>query len=249
MVAARGEVDVATAPALRAAVDEALDRGPADVVVDLPGVTFIDSTGLGVLIGARRRCLDAGRRVPGGGGRAPHPEGVRDHRAGRPVHHRPVPRAGARVPEMAVDFSADARPTPPAPTTSPRPIRVELALSVEDDLLVLARFTVSAVASRAGFDVEEIEDLRLAVDELCLARAARAGAPGAWPSPSTPGPAASTSGAATRAPRRSDPDRTDEAAELSVRILDAAGRRARTGRRRRPGRGVPAQATRAPAGG
>ncbi len=45
---------------------------------------------------------------------------------------------------------------------------VELVLPVEDDLLVLVRFTVSAVASRAGFDIEEIEDLRLAVDELCL---------------------------------------------------------------------------------
>ncbi len=45
---------------------------------------------------------------------------------------------------------------------------VELSLPVEDDLLVLVRFTVSAVASRAGFDIEEIEDLRLAVDELCL---------------------------------------------------------------------------------
>jgi hypothetical protein len=46
--------------------------------------------------------------------------------------------------------------------------QVELTLSVQDDLLVLARLTVSAVASRAAFDVEEIEDLRLAVDELCL---------------------------------------------------------------------------------
>ena len=62
VVVARGEVDVATAPALRVAVDEALDRAPDDVVVDLRGVTFIDSTGLGVLIGARRRSLDAGGR-------------------------------------------------------------------------------------------------------------------------------------------------------------------------------------------
>jgi hypothetical protein len=49
-----------------------------------------------------------------------------------------------------------------------RSVGVELSLSVEDDLLVLARLAVSAVASRAGFDIEEIEDLRLAVDELCL---------------------------------------------------------------------------------
>ena len=35
-------------------------------------------------------------------------------------------------------------------------------------LLVLARLATSTVAARAGFDIEEIEDLRLAVDELCL---------------------------------------------------------------------------------
>ncbi len=45
---------------------------------------------------------------------------------------------------------------------------VELAIPVESDLLVLARLAVSTVASRSGFDIEEIEDLRLAVDELCL---------------------------------------------------------------------------------
>jgi len=45
---------------------------------------------------------------------------------------------------------------------------VELALSVQEDLLVLARIAASTVASRIGFDIEEIDDLRLAVDELCL---------------------------------------------------------------------------------
>lgn len=45
---------------------------------------------------------------------------------------------------------------------------VEMALSVKEDLLVLARLGASTVASRAGFDLEEIDDLRLAVDELCL---------------------------------------------------------------------------------
>jgi len=45
---------------------------------------------------------------------------------------------------------------------------VELSFPVGDDLLVVARLTVSTVASRAGFDIEQVEDLRLAVDELCL---------------------------------------------------------------------------------
>ncbi len=45
---------------------------------------------------------------------------------------------------------------------------VELSLPVTADLVVLARLTAATVASRADFDVEEIEDLRLAVDELCV---------------------------------------------------------------------------------
>jgi anti-sigma regulatory factor (Ser/Thr protein kinase) len=45
---------------------------------------------------------------------------------------------------------------------------IELSFPADVDLVVLARFTAAAVAARAGFDVEEIEDLRLAVDELCV---------------------------------------------------------------------------------
>jgi anti-sigma regulatory factor (Ser/Thr protein kinase) len=45
---------------------------------------------------------------------------------------------------------------------------VELSLPVKADLVVLARLTAATVASRADFDIEEIEDLRLAVDELCV---------------------------------------------------------------------------------
>jgi serine/threonine-protein kinase RsbW len=45
---------------------------------------------------------------------------------------------------------------------------VELTIPVQADLILLARLTAATVASRAGFDVEEVEDLRLAVDELCV---------------------------------------------------------------------------------
>jgi serine/threonine-protein kinase RsbW len=45
---------------------------------------------------------------------------------------------------------------------------VELELPARADLLVLARMTVGAVAARAEMPVDDIEDLRLAIDELCL---------------------------------------------------------------------------------
>jgi len=45
---------------------------------------------------------------------------------------------------------------------------IELCLPVRADLIVLARLTAATVASRSRFTVDEIEDLRLAVDELCL---------------------------------------------------------------------------------
>jgi hypothetical protein len=45
---------------------------------------------------------------------------------------------------------------------------VNLSIPVQADLVVLARLTAATVAGRAGFGVEDIEDLRLAVEELCL---------------------------------------------------------------------------------
>jgi serine/threonine-protein kinase RsbW len=45
---------------------------------------------------------------------------------------------------------------------------VEVVVPAPSDLLTVARLAAATVAARAGFDVEEIEDLRLAVEELCL---------------------------------------------------------------------------------
>jgi serine/threonine-protein kinase RsbW len=52
---------------------------------------------------------------------------------------------------------------------------VELTIPVRADLVVLARLTAATVASRSDFDIEEIEDLRLAVDELCASLAQAGG--------------------------------------------------------------------------
>jgi anti-sigma B factor antagonist len=55
-----GEVDVYTAPRLRERLLELVDGGARNVVVDLGGVDFLDSTGLGVLVGALKRLRAAG---------------------------------------------------------------------------------------------------------------------------------------------------------------------------------------------
>ncbi len=46
--------------------------------------------------------------------------------------------------------------------------RVELSLAADPQMLFLARLTGAAVAARAEFDYEKVEDLRLAIDELCV---------------------------------------------------------------------------------
>lgn len=61
VITATGELDVYTAPRLR----EALDAEPAEagLVVDLSGLDFIDSTGLGVIVATHQRLSDGGGRL------------------------------------------------------------------------------------------------------------------------------------------------------------------------------------------
>jgi hypothetical protein len=51
--------------------------------------------------------------------------------------------------------------------TSEREV-IEISIPGSVDLVVLARFTAAAIGARAGFDLDEIDDLRLAVDELSV---------------------------------------------------------------------------------
>jgi anti-sigma B factor antagonist len=65
LLRASGDLDAYTAPGLRTQLHEATDGG-ADaklVVVDLQRITFIDSAGLGTLVGAHRRMRERGGRL------------------------------------------------------------------------------------------------------------------------------------------------------------------------------------------
>ena len=58
VVEVAGEVDAHTAPTVRGAVEAAIVPG-ARVIVDLSGVSFLDSTGLGVLVTALKHVREA----------------------------------------------------------------------------------------------------------------------------------------------------------------------------------------------
>jgi anti-sigma B factor antagonist len=50
-----GEIDVYTAPKLRDKITELVGEGHHNLVIDMEGVDFLDSTGLGVLVGGLKK--------------------------------------------------------------------------------------------------------------------------------------------------------------------------------------------------
>lgn len=60
VVAVTGELDVFTAPVLEQELQACIESGKADIVVDLTGVDFLDSTGLGVMVKALKWAREAG---------------------------------------------------------------------------------------------------------------------------------------------------------------------------------------------
>jgi anti-sigma B factor antagonist len=55
-----GELDLATAPSLKAVLAEVAQQHPGDVQVDMRGVTFLDSSGISVLVQAHKQLESRG---------------------------------------------------------------------------------------------------------------------------------------------------------------------------------------------
>lgn len=63
VVSVGGEVDIFTAPDVRRAALTEIDAGVKLIVLDLTGTTFLDSTGLGMIIGLSKRVRPLGGDV------------------------------------------------------------------------------------------------------------------------------------------------------------------------------------------
>jgi anti-sigma B factor antagonist len=60
VVAVIGELDAASVADWRDRLDALIERNDSDVLVELGEVTFIDSSGLGLLVGVHKRALQQG---------------------------------------------------------------------------------------------------------------------------------------------------------------------------------------------
>ena len=84
VLAVDGELDLASTPDLRSAIDGAFDSGTLELWVDLSAVSFIDSTCLHLMLETRRRAHELHRRLaivcpPGSVRRVFDVAGVADH--------------------------------------------------------------------------------------------------------------------------------------------------------------------------
>jgi anti-sigma B factor antagonist len=63
LIALVGELDMATVPDLSSALKALVEDGPPELVLDLSGLSFIDSSGLAVLMKTQQRLREQGRTL------------------------------------------------------------------------------------------------------------------------------------------------------------------------------------------
>lgn len=63
VVQLNGEIDLRTSPQMRSALLTLLDEKPGRIILDLSGVTYIDSSGVGTIVELKRRALHDENKV------------------------------------------------------------------------------------------------------------------------------------------------------------------------------------------
>ena len=144
-----GEIDVYTAPLVREKLDEQIQGGRTRLVVDLTDVTFLDSTGLGVLVGRLKlaRTRGGSMRLVG-----------KDDRVLKVFSITGLDKVFEIHPDLDAALAA-GEAAPPGPACAGRPGRGVLNDTpvVDERLVALLRadlaaadFTVDGVAERLG---------------------------------------------------------------------------------------------------
>jgi anti-anti-sigma factor len=151
-----GEIDVYTSPKVKDAITELIDQGHYNLVINLEKVRYIDSTGLGVLIGGLKRVREHGGTRQPGLHESADQEDLRHHGPRENLRH--LRRRGGR--EEGAGVNLPSRRSEHLGT-------VELRIPSKPEWVAVARLAVAAIANRLPFSVEEIEDLKLAIAEAC----------------------------------------------------------------------------------
>jgi anti-sigma B factor antagonist len=63
IIAVTGELDLASSPDLEQQLDQVWRSDAEQLVLDLRGLEFMDSTGLSIIVGAHQRVAETGRRL------------------------------------------------------------------------------------------------------------------------------------------------------------------------------------------
>ena len=177
VISVTGEIDVYTAPTLRERLNELVADGEYNLVVDMAGVDFLDSTGLGVLVGGlkRARSHDGTLQLVCDQEKILKVFRITGLTKVFPIH--------ASLSE-ALHAEPGAGPAPigqrrtrrfgvaGAETGAASGLGVELCFPPTPGHVRTSRLVAVAVARRAHFDEDRLEELRLAVGEAC-ARAVR----------------------------------------------------------------------------
>jgi serine/threonine-protein kinase RsbW len=96
---------------------------------------------------------------------------------------------------------------------------VRLTMPASPDLLRVARLTAAGLANRVGFNIDEVEDVKIALDELCFSLVGDASGGGTLDLRFVLEPGALVIEGA--GPANGGPDRDADTRELSALILDA----------------------------
>jgi anti-anti-sigma factor len=112
----QGEIDIYTAPRLRELLIDLVSQGSYQLVVNLDKVGFLDSTGLGVLVGGLKRVRAHDGSLDLVCNAAADPEDLEDHRADGGLRHLPDGGPGHRGREGPPVRNASPGPTSAAST-------------------------------------------------------------------------------------------------------------------------------------